>query len=158
ALKPERIQKAFGNDATEKLWELRRQFSGSLRSTGMKKLNEDIVIPRSRLVDLFTLSEQIQKKFGIPVASFGHAGDGNIHVNLMLNPDDPKQKKNAEKALDLLFKQVIAWKGALTGEHGVGIAKMPWWAMATTPELRGLHQKVKKALDPQGILNPGKFV
>lgn len=157
-LKPERVQKAYGNEATEKLWELRRQFSGSLRSTGMKKLNEDIVIPRSRLVDLFKLSERIQKQFGIPVASFGHAGDGNIHVNLMLDPENAKQKANADKALDLLFKQVIAWKGAITGEHGVGLAKMPWWSIAASPELRQLHRTVKQALDPKGILNPGKFV
>ncbi len=157
-LKPERVQKAFGDQATERLWELRRQFSGSLRATGMKKLNEDIVIPRSRLVDLFKLSEKIQKKYGIPVASFGHAGDGNIHVNLMLDPEDRKQKANADLALDLLFKQVIAWNGAITGEHGVGLAKMPWWSLAASPELRALHRTVKKALDPKGILNPGKFV
>ncbi len=157
-LKPERIEKAYGNQATERLWELRRQFSASLKATGMKKLNEDIVIPRSRLVELFKFSEKIQKKFGIPVASFGHAGDGNIHVNLMVDPTDPKQRKNADEALDFLFKQVIAWKGAITGEHGVGLAKMPWWKIAASSELRALHRTVKKALDPKGILNPGKFV
>lgn len=157
-LSPVRVQKALGDQETEKLWELRRQFSGSLKATGLKKLNEDIVIPRSRLVDLFAFSKKIQKKYGISVASFGHAGDGNIHVNLMVDTTNKKQMKLAEEALDLLFRQVIAWKGAITGEHGIGLAKKPWWNEATSPELRGLHQTVKKGLDPLRILNPGKFV
>lgn len=158
SLKPVRIQKALGDRETEKIWELRRQFSGSLKSTGLKKLNEDIVIPRGRLVDLFALSEKIQKKFHIAVASFGHAGDGNIHVNLMVDTQNKIQMNNAQKALDLLFKQVLKWNGAITGEHGIGLAKKPWWNDATSHQVRNLHRAFKLALDSRSILNPGKFV
>ncbi len=156
--KPLALRKAVGDVGCEKLWQVRREFSASLKATGLKKLNEDIVVPRSRLVDLFALSGRIQKKYGISVASFGHAGDGNIHVNLMLDVKDPAQVRKADRALNELFTQVLKWGGSITGEHGIGLAKMPWWKQATSPEVRKLHSIVKKALDPKGILNPGKFV
>ncbi len=142
----------------ERLWGLRREFSASLKATGLTKLNEDICVPRSRLVDLFEFTGRLQKKYGIEVASFGHAGDGNIHVNLMADFSQPGVKKRADKALDELFRQIIAWKGAITGEHGIGLAKLPWWPQAASPELRRLHKLIKGALDPEHILNPGKFV
>jgi glycolate oxidase len=142
----------------EQLWGLRRQFSASLKATGLTKLNEDICVPRSRLVDLFNFTARLQKKYRIEVASFGHAGDGNIHVNLMADLSLPGVKKRSDRALDDLFRQIIAWNGAITGEHGIGLAKMPWWPQAASPELRRLHARVKKALDPRHILNPGKFV
>jgi glycolate oxidase len=94
----------------------------------------------------------------VQIASFGHAGDGNIHVNIMADLTLPGVKARAERALDDLFRQVIAWGGAITGEHGIGIAKLPWWPQAASPELRALHARIKKALDARGILNPGKFV
>lgn len=142
----------------ERLWDLRREFSASLKATGLTKLNEDICIPRSRLVDLFDFTARLQKKYRIEIASFGHAGDGNIHVNLMADLNLPGVKKRADRALDDLFRQVIAWNGAITGEHGIGLAKLPWWPKAASPELRKLHALVKGALDPKHILNPGKFV
>jgi glycolate oxidase len=142
----------------DRLWGLRREFSASLKATGLTKLNEDICVPRSRLVDLFNFTAKLQKQFGIEIASFGHAGDGNIHVNIMADMTKPGVKKRAERALDVLFKQIIAWDGAITGEHGIGLAKLPWWPQAASPELRRLHSSVKRALDPKHILNPGKFV
>lgn len=142
----------------DKLWALRREFSASLKATGLTKLNEDICVPRSRLVDLFNFTAAMQKKYGIEIASFGHAGDGNIHVNLMADFTRPGVKAKTDRALDELFRQIIAWDGAITGEHGIGLAKLPWWPQAASPELRGLHARIKKALDPQGLLNPGKFV
>jgi glycolate oxidase len=142
----------------EKLWGLRREFSASLKATGLTKLNEDICVPRSRLVDLFEFTARLQKKYGIEIASFGHAGDGNIHVNLMADLKLPGVKAKTDRALDELFRQIIAWDGAITGEHGIGLAKMPWWPEAASPELRRLHAQIKKALDPRRILNPGKFV
>ncbi len=141
------------------LWELRREFSYSLRATGLTKLNEDVVVPRSRLVDLVAFASALQKETGIAVACFGHAGDGNIHVNLMVEDmDDPAQRETAEAALDRLFRQVIAWGGAITGEHGVGIAKSRWFPDAIDPGAAQLHQRLKKALDPKALLNPGKFL
>ena len=108
--------------------------------------------------DLFAFAERLQKKHRLPVACFGHAGDGNIHVNLMVDQSEPGARRRSEAALDDLFRQVLAWKGVITGEHGIGLAKLPWWPQAVSPAVRGLHQKIKRALDPRGILNPGKFL
>lgn len=153
------IQKATTEKACEALWSLRRVYSQSLKATGLKKLNEDIVVPRGRLVDLMKFAARLQKKSGFPIACFGHAGDGNIHVNIMVaNPDDPAIQKKSNAALDELFSQVLAWNGAITGEHGIGLAKKPWWNQAVTEESRHLHRLIKDALDPKRLLNPGKFV
>lgn len=153
------LEEALGETACERFWKLRREFSYSLRNTGLIKLNEDIVVPRSRLVDLVEFAEALQSECGFPIASFGHAGDGNIHVNIMVQSmEDPEQRERAEAALDQLFRKVIAWNGAITGEHGVGIAKGRWFPEALSAEARDVHSRLKKALDPNGILNPGKFV
>ena len=156
ALRP---QTALDDPACERLWELRRKFSESLKATGLVKLNEDVVVPRGRLVDLIDFGAELQRRHGIPVACFGHAGDGNIHVNLMVaDHDQPVVRARAEAALDELFTQVIAWGGAITGEHGVGLAKRRWWPQALPAENRALHRRLKEALDPRGVLNPGKFL
>ena len=153
------LQEAMGEVACETFWKLRREFSYSLRNTGLIKLNEDIVVPRGRLVDLVDFAEKLQAQHGFPVACFGHAGDGNIHVNIMVpTMDDPAIRERAEEALDQLFRQVIAWNGAITGEHGVGIAKKRWWQEAVSVAAHQTHLKLKAALDPNGILNPGKFL
>ncbi|MBV6500455.1 MAG: putative FAD-linked oxidoreductase [Prosthecobacter sp.] len=153
------LEEALGEEACERFWKLRREFSYSLRNTGLIKLNEDIVVPRSRLVDLVDFAEQLQARHGFPVACFGHAGDGNIHVNIMVpTMDEPAIRERAEEALDALFHQIIAWNGAITGEHGVGIAKKRWWRHAVSDAAHEAHLKVKAALDPKGILNPGKFL
>ena len=153
------ITAAMCDAECEQLWKLRREFSYSLRATGLTKLNEDIVVPRGRLVELVTFAEQLQTESGFPVACFGHAGDGNIHVNIMV-PDmkDEAQRTRAEEALDKLFHHVLALGGAITGEHGVGLAKKRWFAEAVGDGAREAHRRLKAALDPQGILNPGKFV
>ncbi len=152
-------QTALGDGPCERLWELRRKFSESLRSTGLTKLNEDIVVPRGRLVDLIDFGAELQRRHGIPVACFGHAGDGNIHVNLMVaDHGNPAVRGRADLALDELFTRVIAWGGAITGEHGVGLAKRRWWPQALSAENRALHRRLKDALDPGAILNPGKFL
>jgi glycolate oxidase len=151
-------QVGLGAEKCEEIWDLRRQFSTALKATGLKKLNEDIVVPRGRLEDLFKFSARLQKKINLPIACFGHAGDGNIHVNIMLDMTDKDAVKRGEAGLNELFKQVLAWKGSITGEHGIGLAKKKWWLDAVSPEVHAMHQRVKKALDPHNILNPGKFV
>ena len=158
SVKPVFLQRGFGAAGCEKFWQLRREFSYALRDTGLTKLNEDIVVPRGRLEDLFRFAEWLQKRHRLPVACFGHAGDGNIHVNVMLDESQPGALKRSEAALDDLFKQVLAWGGVITGEHGIGLAKKRWWPAAAGKEARALHRVIKKALDPKGILNPGKFV
>jgi len=152
-------ESAQGEQACEALWELRRQFSQSLKSTGLTKLNEDIVVPRGRLVDLARFAAGLRERYGFPVACFGHAGDGNIHTNLMAaHYDEPEVRARMETALDELFAQVLEWGGSITGEHGIGLAKKRWWPQATSPVNREVHAALKTALDPAGILNPGKFV
>ncbi len=158
AQKPIFVNHAFGAESVEQLWGLRREFSYSLRDTGLTKLNEDIVVPRGRLEELFRFAARLQKKHGLPIACFGHAGDGNIHVNVMVDYTQPGSRARADAALDDLFRQVLAWGGVITGEHGIGLAKKPWWPLAANQDVRDLHRVVKRALDPRGILNPGKFV
>ncbi|HWV98117.1 MAG TPA: FAD-linked oxidase C-terminal domain-containing protein [Candidatus Acidoferrum sp.] len=156
--KPLFIQTGLGAAQCEEVWQIRREFSYALRDTGLTKLNEDIVVPRGRLEDLFTFTARLQKKHGLDVACFGHAGDGNIHTNIMVDFKQPGAKKRSDAALNELFAQVLAWGGAITGEHGIGLAKQRWWPMAVSKEARALHRTIKQALDPRGILNPGKFV
>jgi glycolate oxidase len=156
--KPLFVERGFGAAQCEAIWQIRREFSYALRDTGLTKLNEDIVVPRGRLEDLFRFAARLQKKYKLPVACFGHAGDGNIHTNVMVDYGRRDAKARAQSALDELFRQVIAWGGAITGEHGIGLAKKRWWPLAVSAEARELHRTVKHALDPRGILNPGKFV
>jgi glycolate dehydrogenase FAD-linked subunit len=156
--KPLFIERGLGDRQCEEVWKIRREFSYSLRDTGLTKLNEDIVVPRGRLADLFRFAARLQKKHSLPIACFGHAGDGNIHTNVMVDYTQRGADRRADAALDDLFKQVIAWGGSITGEHGIGLAKKPWWPLAVSKEVRDLHRTVKHALDPHGILNPGKFI
>ena len=115
-------------------------------------------MPRGRLEDLLAFTARLQEKHALPVACFGHAGDGNIHVNVMVDETRPDAKQKSSAALDDLFERVVSWGGVITGEHGIGLAKKPWWALAVPPEVRALHRTIKQALDPLSILNPGKFV
>src|ERR1700736_2014676 len=158
--KPNALEMATGEENCEKLWALRRQFSNSLRATGLTKLNEDVVVPRSRIVDLVEFAEKLQTKYGFSIACFGHAGDGNIHVNIMADRynRDAAVREKVERVLDGLFAQVLEWGGVITGEHGIGLAKKRWWPEATSEPVRDLHRKLKDILDPNGILNPGTFI
>lgn len=157
---PRTLEVATVEAECERFWALRREFSNSLRATGLTKLNQDIVVPRSRLVDLAEFAEALQTRHGFPVAAFGHAGDGNIHVNIMADRynRDAAVRDKVEAALDELFAQVLAWGGVITGEHGIGLAKKRWWPLATSDVSRDLHRRLKQTLDPNGILNPGKFL
>ena len=153
------IERAPDEASCERIWQLRREFSYSLRDTGLTKLNEDIVVPRSKLVELVTFAQKLQRDTGIPVACFGHAGDGNIHTNLMVSSyDEPSTRENADRALDQLFTWVLENGGTITGEHGVGLAKERWLKQAIGETSLATHHTLKNALDPKGILNPGKFL
>ncbi len=152
------IRRASGQAGCEELWKARREFSYALKATGLTKFNEDITVPRSRIPDLLAFCAKLQRDSGIPIASFGHAGDGNIHTNLMADLTRPGSREAVEQSLDRLFAQVIAWGGAISGEHGIGLAKCRWWEKALNPTSVDLHHLLKKAIDPQGIFNPGKFL
>lgn len=154
-----KIDRAEDESACEAIWKMRREFSYSLRDTGLTKLNEDIVVPRSKLVELVNFARKLQDETGIAVACFGHAGDGNIHTNLMVaDYDNPEVREKADAALDRLFRWVLDHGGAITGEHGVGLAKQPWIRQALGDNTFNLHKAIKGAIDPEAILNPGKFL
>src|SRR5438094_2003179 len=158
--KPSALEIATNESDCEKLWALRREFSNSLRATGLTKLNEDIVVPRGRLVDLIAFAERLAERSGFPLAGFGHAGDGNIHVNIMADRYNREAavRERVQVALDELFARVLEWGGVITGEHGIGLAKKRWWPEASSHVARDLQRMLRHALDPNNILNPGKFL
>ncbi len=153
------IVPAMDETACENFWKIRREFSYSLRDTGLTKLNEDIVVPRSKLVELVRFARILQEQTGIAVACFGHAGDGNIHTNLMVEDYHlPENRKRGDEALHLLFTWVLDNGGAITGEHGIGLAKKPWIHQALGETSLSLQRALKRAADSHGILNPGKWL
>ena len=153
------IETATEESGCENIWESRRAFSYSLRATGLTKLNEDIVVPRGKLVELVEFCEGLQKDCGMPIACFGHAGDGNIHVNIMVEDIEIEEnRKRSDEALDQLFTKVLSMNGVVSGEHGIGIAKKRWFEDALDQGSLDLHRRLKSALDPKLNLNPGKFV
>jgi glycolate oxidase len=139
------------------LWNARRDLSLALRDTGLLKINHDVVVPRGRIPQLFAAIADIKRDYRLQVAAFGHAGDGNIHVNLMIDPDDEDERARARQAERVLFERVVALEGSITGEHGVGFAKKPYISIELGPEEIALMKRVKAAFDPHGILNPGKI-
>ena len=148
---------AKDHESAEALWEARRNVSPSLLKLRPHKINEDIVVPRSRLAELVSFLETVSREYDLPIPAFGHAGDGNIHVNIMLDKEDPVQLKNGHTIVKALFKKVIDMGGTITGEHGIGITKAPYLEMEIPVEGIQLMKRIKKAFDPEGILNPGKI-
>lgn len=146
-------------DKTEaaNLWFARRNASQSLKVYGNKKLNEDITVPRAALPGLLQEFAKISEKYGLPIPCFGHTGDGNVHTNVMTDKNDPHKMELAELAITDVFAATIKLGGTLSGEHGIGIAKAPFMHMAFTDEEMNLFRQIKKAFDPNNILNPGKM-
>jgi glycolate oxidase len=139
----------------EKLWAARRELSHALRATARFKLAEDVVVPRSKIPELIEHCERISEKYAIPMASYGHAGDGNLHVNFLWN--DPAQEPAVKRGIRALFEQVIALHGTLTGEHGIGVLKAPYLPLEQAPQVIALQERVKDLFDPKHLLNPGKI-
>jgi glycolate oxidase len=121
------------------------------------KVSEDVVVPRNRMAELVSFLDELTGKYGLPLASYGHAGDGNIHVNLMLDKSKPEEAKKAGKAVEELFRKVLDMKGTISGEHGIGITKAPYLGMEISQPSIDLMKRVKRAFDPNDILNPGKI-
>jgi len=139
------------------LWATRKALSPALRNISPKKINEDVVVPVSNIPALIHGLEKLSVKYNIPIVNFGHAGNGNIHVNLLFNPDDEIQNKNAHLCLDDVFDLVLKLDGTLSGEHGVGIEKRDFVDREIEPVTLALMKRIKKEFDPKGILNPGKM-
>ncbi|MBE0498394.1 MAG: FAD-binding protein [Campylobacterales bacterium] len=139
------------------LWFARRNASQSLSIYGSKKLNEDVTVPRAALPELLERFNAIALKYKINIPCFGHTGDGNVHTNVMVDGSDPEQVKIAYQAIEEVFQATIDLGGTLSGEHGIGIAKAPYMSMAFSPEEMNLFNAIKKAFDPNNILNPHKM-
>ena len=151
------ITRAATESEREALWNVRRQLSLALRATGLLKINHDVVVPRGRVPELFDVIADLKRRHTLRIASFGHAGDGNIHVNLMVNKDDPQERARASAAERELFERVVALEGSISGEHGIGFAKARYLPIELSPEEIALMKRLKTAFDPNGILNPGKI-
>ncbi len=145
-------------DATEAktLWSARKALSPAQRKLSPHKINEDVVVPVSRLPELVAAIEALAREHDLPIVSFGHAGNGNLHVNLL--PRDDAEMKRAEPCLHKLFETVVALDGTLSGEHGIGLAKRDFMPMALGAETLELMRGIKRSFDPDGILNPGKLL
>jgi len=153
------VQFRVAQDAAEAegIWKVRRLVSPSLRDVNPDKYNEDIVVPRSKVPDVIRRIEKIQEKYDIPIVNFGHAGDGNIHVNVMIDKEIPGQVEKAHAAIEEVFRAALDLGGTMSGEHGVGLAKQPYIPLELSPEQIATMQAIKKALDPNNVLNPGKM-
>lgn len=138
----------------DKLWKLRRSCSQAMFRMGQRKLNEDVVVPMDFQIPLLRLTREIACKTGLATPTFGHMADGNFHVHIMFNPDEHGVMDKVRSAIRPLMEKVVEAGGAISGEHGVGLAKTPFLQLQLAPaEIRAM-QSVKKALDPNGILNP----
>lgn len=141
---------------TAQLWSARKALSPALRTLAPKKINEDVVVPVSHLPALIRGLENLAEKFAITIVNFGHAGNGNIHVNLLTNPDDPTEMERTQKCLNQVFELVLSLNGSLSGEHGIGLEKRDFVAQEIDPVTLNLMGRLKAQFDPQGILNPSK--
>lgn len=139
------------------LWQVRKSLSSAMFQYGPDKINEDIVVPRSKIPDMIREIQSLQAKTGLTMINFGHAGDGNIHVHIMLDKSIPEQARAAEAAIEKVFDITLAMGGTLSGEHGVGVSKRPYLSKEIGPVEQDLMKKIKQVFDPNGVLNPGKI-
>lgn len=152
-----KIHISSDESSAKKLWEIRHCLSPALYRLAPSKINEDIAVPRSELVEVFSKIKQLAKEQKLTVAIFGHCGDGNLHVNFMYDENNAEQKKQVEASIPDLFRLVIEHHGTLSGEHGVGITKAPYLSLEITPPVLKLQQQIKKLWDPKNLLNSGKI-
>jgi len=141
----------------DKIWQARRSISPSAFKLKPNKMGEDVAVPRSRIPELVTFCEKLSTELDLTILTFGHAGDGNIHVNIMLDRSDPEEVARANQAKSQLFKQAIALEGTLSGEHGIGFSKAPFMPLELNPATISIMKQIKALFDPKNILNPGKI-
>ena len=149
---------AMDGSVRDRLWGARRALSPALKRIAPGKINEDVVVPVSRIPELVAGVQALSARFELPIVTFGHAGNGNLHVNILYHPDDAGENARAHAALPEVFALTLALGGTLSGEHGIGLAKRDFMAQAFTPATLATMRAIKQALDPDGILNPGKVL
>lgn len=155
---PGMLELREAKDATEvaDLWRARRSLSHAVKAIAPLKINEDVVVPVPRLADFIAVIEALADEYRLPIVSFGHAGNGNLHVNLMVHPDDADEMRRAHEALERIFETVLDMKGTLSGEHGIGWEKRNFVPLEIPADTLAMMRELKKVFDPNGILNPGK--
>ncbi len=151
------VQRATNEKEAEALWSARRSISPASFELKPHKINEDVVVPRTKIPDLVAFTELLSVELGITIFTFGHAGDGNIHVNIMLDRENSLEKENADIAKKRLFAEVLRLSGTLSGEHGVGITKADYLPLELDETALSVMRNLKKLFDPKNILNPGKI-
>ncbi len=151
------FKRAKDKDEADDLWFARRNASQSITIYGSKKLNEDITVPRAKLPEVLKGIDEIAKKYGVKIPCFGHTGDGNVHVNVMVDGSKEEELKKGHEAIVEVFKLAVELGGTLSGEHGIGLSKAPFMSIAFSEAEMNLFRSVKKAFDPNNILNPGKM-
>ena len=151
------VLRAATEDERRELWRVRRELSPALKTIATLKVNQDVVVPRGRVPELFRLVAALKREFDVAIPCFGHAGDGNIHVNIMVDGADPAAVARAHAAQRRLFEGVVSLEGSISGEHGIGYTKAPFLSLELSHEAIALMKRVKHAFDPRGILNPGKI-
>lgn len=139
------------------IWEVRRKMSPAVARTGVIKLNQDAVIPRSRIPEMLEFLEELHRETGLRLPTFGHAGDGNLHINVMLPDREEVTRQLGVSTVRRIFVRAVELGGTLSGEHGIGYAKAPYLSLALSPETIEVMKRIKQVLDPHGILNPGKL-
>ncbi len=151
------VERAKTEKEKDSLWDVRRLISPALYAISKGKINEDICVPRSNLAKMLESLNNISNKYGLKIANFGHAGDGNIHVNILVDPNNEDELHRAESAVEDIFKEVIRLDGTLSGEHGIGNTKSKYLSIEIGERELKLMKDIKKLFDPNGILNPGKI-
>ncbi len=151
------VKVARQKEEQDELWLARRAVSPALRAVSHYRMNEDIVVPRSKIPEMIERIRQTADKYAIPIVSFGHAGDGNIHVNVMAGPNGEADLSKMKKAVVEIFEATVALEGRISGEHGIGLAKQSYIGMNLDATALALCRLLKKTLDPNNILNPGKM-
>lgn len=139
------------------LWRARKALSPALRTIAPKKINEDVVVPVSEMAGFVAQLGALSERYGIPIVTFGHAGNGNLHVNLLIDPDDAAQMAGSEACLAEVFEAVLARRGTLSGEHGIGYDKRNFVALEIEPATLDMMRRIKAQFDPDNVLNPGKL-
>ena len=151
------FQTAQDQNEADTLWKARRAVSPAISLVRRGKIGEDISVPRSAIPAMVREIQKISQEQALPIAIFGHAGDGNLHPNILADRRDPVEMERVEKAIAAIFEASVRLGGTLSGEHGIGLSKQPFLRLALSPETIKLMQDVKRAMDPRGILNPGKI-
>jgi glycolate oxidase len=151
------VRQAEDEREVQDLWKARRSISPATFKLRPHKISEDVVVPRTKIPQLVGFTEELSRKLGIFILTFGHAGDGNIHVNIMVDKEDQEEYEKGQTAKKLLFEHVMTLAGTLSGEHGVGITKAPYLYMELDKNTIALMERIKTVFDPNNILNPGKI-